>query len=65
MATIPDKNSVLQQPYLLLNIDELENPIHSPNKSISNCFAIINLQSPPQSNTFIQVDKRTFENLIK
>lgn len=62
-ATVPDKNNVTSEPYLLLNIKEFENPMDSNNKQVSNAFAILQLCSPTVSDTFLQMDKRIFENV--
>lgn len=63
-GVIPDKNSVLQEPYLLLKIDELENTMISPNKPISDSFAILHLQAAFKSGYFLNVDKKTFEHVV-
>lgn len=62
-ATVPDKNNVTSEPYLLLNIKEFENPMDSNNKQVSNAFAILQLCPPTVSDTFLQMDKRIFENV--
>ena len=63
-GVIPDQNNVLQEPYLLLKIDELENVMVSTNKSASDSFAILHLARPITSGYFINVDKKTFERVI-
>jgi hypothetical protein len=63
-AIIPDKNNVQSQPYLLLKIDELEDVIQSNDSHMSDSFAIIQLTTPPVADSFIAVDKRTFENCV-
>lgn len=63
-GVIPDKNNVLQEPYLLLKIDELENVMVSPNKVISDSFAILHLASAVKSGYFLNVDKKTFEHVV-
>jgi len=62
-AIIPDKNTVTHEPYLLLKVKEFENTMDSNNKPICNAFAILQLSAPTASNTFIQIDKRIFENV--
>jgi hypothetical protein len=59
---IPDKNSVQLEPYLLLNIAEFKHVMDSPNKNISEAFAILQMTSPPVAGSFIQIDKRLHEN---
>ncbi len=61
-AIIPDQGSVQQEPFLLLNIKELDVLNDSNNKQISDSFAMLQLTPPTVSGTFIQIDKRTFEN---
>lgn len=63
-AIIPDKNSVQSEPFLLLNIKELDVVNDSNNKQISDSFAMLQLTAPTVPGTFIQIDKRTFENTI-
>lgn len=63
-GVIPDKNNVLQEPYLLLKIDELENVMISSNKAISDSFAILHLQPSFKSVYFLNVDKKTFEHVV-
>lgn len=63
-AIIPDKNNVQSEPFLLLNIKELDVLNDSNNKQISDSFAMLQLTAPTVSGTFIQIDKRTFENTI-
>ena len=63
-AIIPDTNNVLSEPYLLLNVKELENIMDSNNKYISESFAMLQLCPPVTSGTFIQLDKRISENVI-
>lgn len=62
-AIVPDKNNVTAEPYLLLNINELENTMDSNNKSVYNSFAILQVCQPTISNSFLQIDKRIFENI--
>jgi len=63
-AIIPDKNNVQNEPFLLLNIKELDVLNDSNNKQISDSFAMLQLTAPTIPGTFIQIDKRTFENTI-
>lgn len=63
-AIIPDKNSVQNEPYLLLNIKELDVLNDSNNKQISDSFAMLQMTQSPTPGSFIQIDKRTFENTI-
>lgn len=63
-AIIPDQNGVQNEPYLLLNIKELDVLNDSNNKQISQSFAMLQLAQPTSPGTFIQIDKRTFENTI-
>jgi hypothetical protein len=64
-AIIPDQNNVNLQPFLLLNISEIDNVITTNNLALSNSFAV--LQSAPAvvNNAFINTDKRIHENIPK
>lgn len=62
-AIIPNVNSVTNEPYLLLKIDELEDVMISNNRNISDAFALIQLAQPV--GNFIHTDKRTYENTTK
>ena len=63
-AIIPDKANVQNEPFLLLNIKELDVLNDSNNKQISDSFAMLQLAPPTLPGTFIQIDKRTFENTV-
>lgn len=63
-AIIPDKNSVTNEPYLLLKINELDNVMDSNDRNISDAFAIIQLTPPTVSGTFIQNDSRIHESTV-
>jgi hypothetical protein len=64
-AIIPDRNDVVNEPYLLLKIDELEDVMVSNDKHVSDAFAILQLAPPTTSGYFIQLDKRIHENTVK
>jgi len=63
-GVIPDKNNVSREPYLVLNIDELESVMISNNSVINNGFALLHLACPIESGYFINVDKKTFEHVV-
>jgi len=63
-AIVPDKNNITSEPYLLLKINELENTMDSCNKQISESFAILQICNPTVAGTFLQMDKRIYENVI-
>lgn len=63
-AIIPDKNSVTSEPYLLLNIKELENTIESNNKEISEAFTILQLNQAIVPGAFIQLMTQIHEHVI-
>lgn len=63
-AIIPDKNSVTSEPYLLLNIKELENTIESNNKQISEAFTILQLNQAIVPGGFIQLMTQIHEHVI-
>jgi hypothetical protein len=62
-AIVPDKNNVTLEPYLLLKINEFENTMESNNTQIYNSFAILQVCQPTVVNSFLQIDKRIFENV--
>jgi len=64
-AIIPDQNNVQDEPYLLLQIDEIQDVMVSNDKNISNSFAILQLAPPTRSGTFIQIDRRIHEYTVK
>jgi hypothetical protein len=62
-AIVPDQNSVTAEPYLLLKVKELESTMDSNNKQIYDSFAILQVCSPTVAGSFLQIDKRIFENV--
>jgi hypothetical protein len=62
-AIVPDKNDVTAEPYLLLKVNEFENTMESNNKQIYNSFAILQVCKPTIPDSFLQIDKRIFENV--
>lgn len=62
-AIVPDQNNVTAEPYLLLKVREFENTMDSNNKQIYNSFAILQVCPPTIPNSFLQIDKRIFENV--
>lgn len=62
-AIVPDKNNVTAEPYLLLNVNEFENTMDSNNKQIYNSFAVLQVCPPTVNGSFLQIDKRIFENV--
>jgi len=64
-SIIPDKNDVTDEPYLLLQIDELEDVMISNDRNVSDSFAILQLCRPVTAGGFIMMDKKIHENTIK
>jgi len=64
-AIIPDKNSITQEPYLLLRIDEIDDVMTSSNKQIADSFAFLALANATTAGGFITIDKRIHENTPK
>ena len=64
-AIIPARNNVEQEPYLLLDIDEIGNVMFSKDRYITDSFAMLQLATPTTTNGFIQIDKRIHENTVK
>lgn len=63
-AIVPDKNNVTSEPFLLLNINELENIMDSNNKQVYESFSILQVCPPTVPGSFLQIDKRISENVI-
>lgn len=61
-AIIPNQNDVLNEPYLVLTVDELDDIMYSNNKTIAEGFAMLML-TPPNGN-FISIDNRIHENTV-
>jgi hypothetical protein len=61
-AIIPNQNSVINEPYLILTVDELDDIMYSNNKTIAEGFAMLML-TPPNGN-FISIDNRIHENTV-
>lgn len=54
-ATLPDQNSVTQEPYLILKINEITN-YESSDINIDNAFSILQLKPPVVSGEFLNID---------
>ena len=64
-AIIPSKNDVTLEPYLLLQIDEINDVIDSNDTNISNAFTFLQIAQPVTANGFIQMDSRIQEYTVK
>lgn len=64
-AIFPDKSSVTQQPYLLLQIDEIDDVMDSPDNTIRNSFAFLCTNTANEPGFFITVDRSVHENTPK
>ncbi len=64
-AIIPDKSNVTSEPYLLLSVEEIDNVMVSTDRNVSEAFAILQLCPPTTSGSFIQIDKRIHEHVVK
>lgn len=64
-AIFPDKSSVTQQPYLLLQIDEFSDVMDSPDNTIRNSFAFLCTNTANEPGFFITVDRSVHENTPK
>lgn len=62
-AIVPDQNAVTAEPYLLLKVKEFDDTMDSNNKPISDSFAILQVCQPTVPGSFLQIDKRIFENV--
>ena len=64
-ATIPDKNNVTRQPYLLLNIKEIDDVVDSIDTKLQKCFAVLKMDTPVTSGYFITLDNNCWEKMPK
>jgi hypothetical protein len=66
-AILPNVNNILNEPYLLLKIDEMDDVMESNDRNIADSFAIVQLAPAiiGPANSFINTDKRTYENTTK
>ena len=64
-AIIPAKNDADAEPYLLLDIDEINDVMISNDRYVSESFAILQPSTPITSGGFMQIDKRIHENTVK
>lgn len=63
-AILPNVNSILSEPYLLLNIDEISGTFSSPNQHISDCFSILAMSSATAGN-FVHIKSNHYANIQK
>ena len=63
-ASIPDKNDPGQEPYLLLQVDQISNTIHSLNTPVQKAFAILKM-TPQIPDYFMQLDNTPWEKMPK
>ena len=63
-AIIPDKNSVTSEPFLLLNINEIDSVMDSNNTQINKAFAMLQICQPTVSGSFLHIDNRIHENVV-
>jgi hypothetical protein len=61
---LPNQNNIMDQPYILLNIKELEGkmPIVANNSALSNAFALIQLTH--NTGNFLQIDRKVHEIVV-
>jgi hypothetical protein len=62
-AIVPNTNSVNLEPYLVLQIDEIDNVMDCNDAHISKAFAILGLH--PSDGAFLYLDRCIHENIIK
>lgn len=63
-ATVPDKNNILSEPYLVLKIDEFDN-IESSDSNTDNAFTILQLNTPNTTGGFINLDMYLCAGTVK
>ena len=64
-ATLPDQADIQQEPYLLLQIDQITNTIDSLNTPMQQAFAILKTIPPASPGYFLSVDTNTCEKITK
>lgn len=64
-ATVPDKNNIEQQPYLLLQVDQIQDTINSTNSALASSFAILKLLPAITPGFFISMDRSSWEKTPK
>lgn len=64
-AIIPDKGNVTQEPYLLLQINEIDNVMDSPDDVIRKSFAFLCTNTATEPSYFISIDRSVHENTPK
>ena len=64
-ATVPDKNNVRDEPYLVVKIDELPNIDFSGNNAAGDGFAIIQLKSPTKADGFVNAESSLMSRSVK
>ncbi len=65
-ASIPNQGSPADEPYLLLQIDEIKETIQSNNKAVSDSFAILPMPANvPVGDNFINLKSNYYENIEK
>lgn len=64
-ATIPDRNNVTREPYLLLNIKEINDVVDSIDSNIQKCFAVLKMDTAVQAGYYITLDKNCWEKMPK
>ena len=64
-AIIPDKGAVTQEPYLLLQINEIDNVMDSPDDIIRKSFAFLCTNTATEPDHFISIDRSVHENTPK
>lgn len=64
-AIIPDKGNVTQEPYLLLQINEIDNVMDSPDDVIRKSFAFLCTNTATEPDYFITIDRSVHENTPK
>jgi hypothetical protein len=64
-AILPDKGNVTQEPYLLLQINEIDNVMESPDNIIQKSFAFLCTNTATEPGYFITIDRSVHENTPK
>jgi hypothetical protein len=63
-AILPDKNNITSEPYILLNIEELDKVMECTERNIEGSFAILQLNIPVTTGGFIEIRQKIHEQVV-
>lgn len=63
-AILPKQGTILNQPYLLLTVNELSNSLYANDQHISSCFQLLPILTPVTGGDYIHLDTRKNQESI-